>query len=913
MPGITTSTGLFSGINTSEIVNQLISLQRAPAAKMEVQATTLQTRQAALKTIQASLVNLLSSVKTLNTGATFSTFSVNNSDSNQLKVVASSSAALGDYQFRTVQTARTAEVASQGIANADTQTFGAGTLVFATGGGLDTQTSLSALNDGNGIRRGSIKITDRAGNSATIDLTNAYSVEDVLDAINANTSISVRARSDGGRLVLDDMTGSTASNLIVAEVNGGHAAADLGLAGNVPASQIEGSSVFQVTSDFSLDQINDGNRMRLVTGNDLKITLSDSTELDIDLQGSKTVGDVLGKINDATGNGGKLVASLSSDGRIELTDTTGGSSSTFTVENANGASVVETLGLNRIASGGVLTGRKLSAGINSVLLDNLKGGKGITTLGDITVTDRAGRSATLDLSNAETLDDVLNAINTARTAGDEKLSLTAGLNAAGTGIEIKDTSGLTASNLVIADVGGASVAAELGITANAASNSVNSGNLRLRYVNEATELSTYAPGGKAVGIGTFRITDSSGASSVVTVGSSMTNLGDVIDAINNTAGINVTASLNETGDGIAIIDDAGGASALKIVDVAGKAGTNLRLAGDGTLNGQGKSEISSRRAAVVKVESTDTLNSILSKVNASGGAVTGTKVNSGSPVNPLRLVVRSGASGRAGRLFVEEQGVSLGFTTRVEGRDAVLQSGADADSAYYIASSTNTFNGVNGNLNVTAVAASNTVANVGVTRNDAPITTAVQAFVTNYNSWVTSHATTTKFDTATNKGGTLQGNTFILRVKTRMDSLVSARYAPSTSTVRTLQDLGISVDAAGKLALDNDRLTAALSSNPQAVTDFFRTAATGFGASLQTALEGYTDTTTGAFKTEDDTLQRQVDSLADRVNAIDEMLVGKRDRLLRQFRAMEDTLASLTTAQTQISQIKFVGRDGSTG
>lgn len=911
MPGITTTTGLFSGINTTDLVNQLISLQRAPAAKMEVQATTLQTRQAALGTVQATLVNLLSSVKTLNTGSTFSTFAVSNSDSNQLKVVAPSTAALGDYQFRTVQTARTSEVASAGVANADTQTFGTGTLVFATGGGLDTQTSLSALNDGNGIRRGSIKITDRAGKSATIDLTNSYSVEDVLDAINTNTSISVRARSDGGRLVLDDMTGSSTSNLIVADVNGGHAAADLGLAGNVAAGKIEGSAVFNVTNDFSLDQINDGNRMRLVTGTDLRITLGDSTLMAIDIQGSKTVGDVLKKINDFAGNGGKLVASLSSDGRIELTDTTGGNSSTFTVENANGASVVEALGLNRTASGGVLTGRKLTAGINSVLLDNLKGGKGITTPGEITLTDRAGRTATLDLSNAETLDDVLNAINTARTTGDEKLSLTAGLNAAGTGIEIKDASGLSTSNLIIADAGGGSVAADLGITANAASNSVNSGNLRLRYVNEATELSTYAPGGKAVGVGTFRVTDSSGAAAVVTVGSSMTNLGDVIDAINNTAGISVTARLNDTGDGIAITDNAGGSSALKVVDVAGKAGTNLRLVGDGTLNGDGKSEISSRRATVVKVESTDTLNSILSKVNASGGAVTGTKVNSGSPVNPLRLVVRSGTSGRAGRLFVEEQGVNLGFSSRVEGRDAILQSGADADSAYYIASNTNTFNGVSGNLNVIAVAAGTTAVNIGITRNDTPTTTAIQSFVTNYNSWVTSYTSSTKFDSTSNASAALQGNTFILRVKSRMDSLVSARYAPSTSAVRTLQDLGISVDATGKLALDNDKLAAALSNNPQAVNDFFRTATSGFGASLQTALEGYTNSTTGSFKTEDDTMQKQIDALANRVNAIDEMLVGKRDRLLRQFQTMEDTFASMQSASTQISQIKFVNRDGS--
>lgn len=910
MPGIVTGTGLISGINTSDIVNQLIQLQRAPAAKLEVRATTLQTRQAALKSIQATLGNLLTGVKTLNSDSTFANFTVSNSDTNQLRVTAPKSAGLGEYQFRAVQTARTAEIASQGIANADTQTFGTGTLVFATGGGLDTQTALSALNGGNGIRRGSIKITDRSGASATIDLSSAYSVEDVLDAINGNTSISVRARSDGGRLVLDDQSGSSTSNLIVAEVNGGHTAADLGVAGSVAADRLDGGTVFQVTDQFSLDQINDGNRIRTVAGTDLKVTLSDDSEFFIDLNGVKTVGDVVDKINDFSGNGGKLVASLS-DGRLVLTDASGGGgSSSFAVEDNNGAAVVAALGLNRDPVSGTLTGRKLSAGINSVLLDNLRGGKGISQLGDIAVTDRAGRTATLDLSGAETLDDVLNAINTARTTGDEKLSLSASLNTAGTGIEIRDESGSTSNNLVIADVGGGTLAADLGLTTDSATNSVNSGNLRLRYVNEATELSTYAPGGKPVGAGTFRITDSSGASSVVTIGSSMSTLGDVIAAINATTGINVTARLNDTGDGIALVDDAGGSSALKIVDVAGSAGTKLRLVGEGTLNGEGKSEISSRRAAVVKVESTDTLTAIMTKINSSGGAVTASKLSTGSPVNPLRLVVRSGTSGRSGRLFVEEQGVSFGFSTRVEGRDAILQSGADADSAFFVASATNTFNGVNGNLNVSLLAASTSVANVSVTRNDSPVTTAIQAFVTNYNAWMSSYQTATKFDSATNTAGVLQGNTFMLRVKSRMDSLVSARYGPSTSGIRTMQDLGVSVDAAGKLSLDTERLSSALAADPKAVTDFFRTASTGFGSSLQTALEGYTDSFTGSFKTEDDALQKTIDSLADRVDAIDEILVGKRERLLRQFQAMEDTLASLTSAQTQISQIKFIGRTG---
>jgi hypothetical protein len=79
----------------------------------------------------------------------------------------------------------------------------------------------------------------------------------------------------------------------------------------------------------------------------------------------------------------------------------------------------------------------LLAGLGSKLIRNLNGGQGITTPGSITVTDRSGLTATLDFSSAESLDEILTAINGAvDDSTSDTLSLTARYNSLGTGIEV---------------------------------------------------------------------------------------------------------------------------------------------------------------------------------------------------------------------------------------------------------------------------------------------------------------------------------------------------------------------------------------------------------------------------------------------------------------------------------------------
>ncbi len=60
--------------------------------------------------------------------------------------------------------------------------------------------ALNALNGGAGVRPGTIRITDRSGATAEIDLSTAVTVDDVLNAINGSTAIrSFRTAATGAR------------------------------------------------------------------------------------------------------------------------------------------------------------------------------------------------------------------------------------------------------------------------------------------------------------------------------------------------------------------------------------------------------------------------------------------------------------------------------------------------------------------------------------------------------------------------------------------------------------------------------------------------------------------------------------------------------------------------------------------
>ncbi|RMF90859.1 MAG: flagellar hook-associated protein 3 [Nitrospinota bacterium] len=161
---------------------------------------------------------------------------------------------------------------------------------------LDRDTPLAALQKGEGISTGSIQITDRAGNTAVVDLSGAVTVGDVLDAISgAGLNVSATINETGDGLLLIDNTAAPVQNLIVTEVGGGSTAHDLGIAGE-RAGNLVGTPLSPVlTPATPLSSLYEG---RGVTPTAIRI-VNGPHEVEVDLSEAQTVGDVLEAINTA--------------------------------------------------------------------------------------------------------------------------------------------------------------------------------------------------------------------------------------------------------------------------------------------------------------------------------------------------------------------------------------------------------------------------------------------------------------------------------------------------------------------------------------------------------------------------------------------------------------------------------------
>lgn len=581
MGTIQTNIGLISGMQIGDTVDQLMKLAAKPRDTIQDRTDTLQKEQAAVTELSALLLAVKFTTDRLGQDAIYDQRKVTSSDEDLLTASISGNPPKGTYQFTPLRTVQNQQMLSEGLRTRD-EPLAAGKITFRFGDHVERPTSLDQIDGGEGIARGKILITDRSGATAEIDLTTVTTIADVLDAINQNDGIQVTASADGDSIRLTDKTGKTASNLKVQEVGLGTTAASLGLGSiDVAASMADGADMIWLTEDIDLIELNDGRgieRNRILP--DISYTLRDGTTGEIDLspildmsssvEEEMTLGEILEVIN-AT-EPGKFKVEIAADGdRLVMTDMTVGAA-TFTLNALNDSRALADLGLTANAVDDTITGRRLLGGVSSVLLSSLNGGAGFGELGAIDLTDRAGGSATVDLSAAETLADVIDTINAAG------IGITAQVNDAKNGIILVDTTGSTANHLVVANNGdGTTTADKLGIAVDAADTSVGSGDMHLQVVARSTMLESLN-GGAGVARGKLTIRDSAGDTATLDISDAdeFATVGDVIDEINR-LGIQVHAEINTTGDGIRIIDTAGGTSTMTIEEGLATTAADLNL------------------------------------------------------------------------------------------------------------------------------------------------------------------------------------------------------------------------------------------------------------------------------------------------------------------------------------------------
>jgi len=261
----------------------------------------------------------------------------------------------------------------------------------------------------------------------------ASTLGDVIDMINAapgnDGKIVASFNEDGKALLLTDTTGGTGT-LVVAPLDASHTAGDLGLEVEASGAVLEGENIFDnrnqrlFRAGVRLAELNGGRGVAITPdAPDLIITAADGTVIEVNLgsedgaakpiSAATTLSDVISRITDADGNDGTIRAQFTSEGRILLTDKSGGDGS-FTVADAPDGTAASDLGIVGTGEDDELTGRPLLTGIDlsrlrpDTKLSWLNGGDGVSLAHDevdFTITARDGTVIEVNLGAVNAITD----------------------------------------------------------------------------------------------------------------------------------------------------------------------------------------------------------------------------------------------------------------------------------------------------------------------------------------------------------------------------------------------------------------------------------------------------------------------------------------------------------------------------
>ena len=915
MGRIQSSIGLITGTDIGGTVDQLVALSGRPRDRLVNSTALLQQEQQSLAELTAAVIGVQLAGKTLASSSTFRSKKATSSNSDALSAIAGTTSKQGSYAVRTLQTASTHTVGSlQRMISSDSALGYTGTIkIQPSGGFIDDSAALAGLNDGRGVEAGKIRLTDRSGASAEIDLTTVRTINDVMQVIN-DAEVTIKATTVGDAIRLTDLTGSTASNLKVEQLGDHETAADLGLWG-------------------------------------VDLAASTVTGIDLDIP-------------------------------------------------------VTTLALRGAA------------------LSELNGGQGLGPLTNLDINLSDGTNASVDLSTAGNTAEIVDAIDAAG------LALIVRVNEAGTGFRVRDVSG-GGGNFTISSSD--DTAESVGLNASTAESIIIGDNLKRQTVTTSTLLSDLNQG-DGIDTGSFTITDSAGVVGAVNLKvEGITTVGGLVDAV-NALSTGVTASLNDAGDGIVLVDTAGGSSTLEVVDTGtGTAAADLGIAGTAEVQlvaGASVSALVGTQAAEIELEANDTLASLAAKINGTGRYATGSVEANDDATFSLRLLSKKG--GEEGRFSVETSGFDLDLRTTSTGRDAKISVSADGGPARILSSTDGVFDvngggagaalissatlldeiaggatrgsftikdssgaigavnlvaeGINtvgdlmdainrlgigvqaalndsatglaitdtasgseslviadtgsgvaaarlgiagtgtaqvvGGISVTALVGPAESGDGAVTsglsftlkqvtseeitvnvKNDAStVVNAAESLVSQYNLLVDKIDSLTFFNADTEEVGLLFGSSETLRIQTGYSRLLSGRIV-GAGDLKSIGQVGLGFNEAGKLELSTSKLQKAIEDGSQDVEEFFSASDSGLAAKLDSLAEKLAGGTNGMLLNRSETLSTQIAFNNDRIDALNERLDAERERLLRQYYSMEQAIAKIQSNQQAVSQI----------
>jgi len=354
----------------------------------------------------------------------------------------------------------------------------------------------------------------------------------------------------------------------------------------------------------------------------------------------------------------------------------------------------------------------------------------------------------------------------------------------------------------------------------------------------------------------------------------------------------------------------GGKFSVEVKDVAleyrAYSDTQSSVTGALNLSGTMNIQVGTGTANAIQVDSTDSLSSIVTKINDAGIGVRATTVYDGTN---FRLQLRGAATGAGSEVTVS--GIDLGLN-KAENIKQQAQNAHLTIDGFDVYSKTNQVTGAIPGVTLTVSNKTTSPATVEVKPDASSLQTKIQSVVNQYNAVIKKVQSLAGYSTNKAANSQLAGDSTLRELTMKMGSTITDAVDTGTnSSYTTMRSIGISLQKDGTLSLDQTVLSQAVATSPEAVSKILAGTSTSVGTSLTPGImdkmsdlvKSFTVGTGAFLNVRKDTFDSAAKRADDQSTAETDRLSRMRDSLSKSFSAMDSTVSSSNSMMTYLQNL----------
>jgi len=261
-----------------------------------------------------------------------------------------------------------------------------------------------------------------------------------------------------------------------------------------------------------------------------------------------------------------------------------------------------------------------------------------------------------------------------------------------------------------------------------------------------------------------------------------------------------------------------------------------------------------------------------------------------------RLIIAGTRAGAANDITVSTGLRGEGGGSFLDGALSTAASDAQIEAfGVPITRGSNTITDVIPGVSLTLRGTSASAVDVKVERDDEDIAAKFQTFVDAYNEVIGFVLAQSRFNATNEAAGPLSGDATLRQIEQQVQRSLVQRFSFAGNPFQSMAELGVSLDADGRLELDSEKLSGALDTDVLGVRELLGGdgVTDGVASALARILDPITEAGTGSLAIWDQGFDDRLAGIERQIERMELRLEQREQFLVRRFTALETTLSTL--------------------